>query len=196
MRTLNNALKVKPGLTFLLVIAIYTVPLKWLAGWMSAIVIHELSHILAIKAMGIKIKRIGFGISGAIIETEPMKRCQEMLSALAGPVIGFSPVFAGRYWPCLALCAFVQSVYNLLPIYPLDGGRALRCIACIAFGENKGRIIFRYVEVAMIFLILLCLLYCCCVFSLGIVPFIILVLVTVRLYQIKFPCKRRRKIVQ
>lgn len=50
---------------------------------------------------------------------------REVLCALAGPLGGFLLLFLLHSAPRIALCAFVQSVCNLIPVYPLDGGRAL-----------------------------------------------------------------------
>ena len=57
-----------------------------------------------------------------------MSRGAELLSALAGPAGGFMLFALHPVLPRLATAGLVQSVYNLLPVYPLDGGRIFRCI--------------------------------------------------------------------
>lgn len=57
-----------------------------------------------------------------------MAAWKEALCALAGPVGSFSVVLLAEYFPEAALFGLVQGLYNLLPVYPLDGGRILRCL--------------------------------------------------------------------
>lgn len=45
-----------------------------------------------------------------------------------GPIFGLLPVLLWEKCPRLAFCATLLSAWNMLPIYPLDGGRALRLL--------------------------------------------------------------------
>ena len=51
---------------------------------------------------------------------------RELLAVLAGPAGSLLLLSLYRVLPRVAVCAAVQGFYNLLPIEPLDGGRALR----------------------------------------------------------------------
>ena len=52
---------------------------------------------------------------------DPMGRGAELLCTLAGPVAGGLTVLLWRWYPELAVAGLVQTVFNLLPVPPLDG---------------------------------------------------------------------------
>ena len=108
--------------------ALFLVPIRWCAGVFLAALVHELSHIGAIYLLGERILDIRIGILGAIIETQPMKQGREVLCAAFGPLGSLIFAAAFSFFPEAALCALVQGLYNLLPLYPLDGGRILHCL--------------------------------------------------------------------
>jgi len=113
----------------------------------GAVLIHELGHALAMKAMGYRDARIYFvpGLGGAAVgEKHDASIHQEGVVLLAGPlpgiVLGFGLVLALRSLPegtsfeeplaMLAAVFIAINALNLLPALPLDGGRlAHRIIA-------------------------------------------------------------------
>lgn len=107
------------------------VPIQWLGAAMLAGTVHELGHLLLLWADGRKIWRIQIGAFGARIETEALEPWPEFCAALAGPAAGLMLCLGWRILPKTAVCALIQSVYNLLPIYPMDGGRARRSLGKI-----------------------------------------------------------------
>ena len=88
---------------------------------------HELGHLIMMKLLGVKVLAIHLGAAGAVIEAAFADYKREILCALAGPVFG---VILGlallRVMPQMALISFFLSAVNLLPLYPLDGGRILK----------------------------------------------------------------------
>ena len=100
-------------------------PLQWLLAALTAAAFHELGHYLAVRLLGGKVLDIRIGPGGAEMQTMPMSRGRALVCSLAGPAASLLLVTLCRVFPRLAFCALVQGVYNLLPVFPLDGGRAL-----------------------------------------------------------------------
>ncbi|MEX1123231.1 MAG: site-2 protease family protein [Balneolales bacterium] len=133
-----------------LVLSHYT-HVYWLMGIVSAlfltisIFIHELGHAFMARKLHLPLERIHLFLFGGMAELKhrPLKPIQELYIALAGPAasllfagISFlwlvsmpdmsSPVFlVGQYIMYMNL---LLGLFNLLPIFPLDGGRAVRAI--------------------------------------------------------------------
>jgi Zn-dependent protease/predicted transcriptional regulator len=113
-------------------------------GLFGSIVVHELSHSLVARRYNLPMKGITLFIFGGVAEMgeEPPNAKTEFLMAIAGPitsiVIGcaLSMLYAaGRTtWPVpvvavigyLAWINLVLAAFNLIPAFPLDGGRVLR----------------------------------------------------------------------
>lgn len=114
-------------------------------GLFFSIVFHEMSHSLVSRVFGLDIKGITLFIFGGIAEMqeEPENPKTEFYMAIAGPLssLFLAAVFYGAYragmqtlWPVqveavfkyLALINGILAGFNLVPAYPLDGGRVLR----------------------------------------------------------------------
>ena len=125
------------------------VPLEWLLSVVSAALFHELSHILAVVLLKGKIRRVHVGIAGCEIETQPMGDLASCLSILAGPLGSFLLLLFRKQCPLMAVCGFLQGVYNLLPVMPLDGGRILRCLLC-RFCPEKVELVMRVAKILVL----------------------------------------------
>lgn len=115
---------------------ILVLPLKWLLCAVLAAAVHELFHIGAVRLLGGRIRGIRIAPFGAVMAAEEISGYREALCALAGPVGSFLLVLLIRRFPVLGLCALVQGSFNLLPVYPMDGGRAVRCLLEAACPEH------------------------------------------------------------
>ncbi len=125
-------------------------------GLFASIVIHELSHALVAQRFGISIKGITLFIFGGVaeMEDEPPSAIAELLVAIAGPIA--SVVIAGvslvcfsvgqaAGWPqslvgVLWFLGFINTVlviFNLIPAFPLDGGRVFRSLLWSLRGDLK-----------------------------------------------------------
>ena len=143
MRTSLNGIRfsVTPGLYFFLALLILLVPLRWLVGVVISVGVHELCHILAIRSFGVPIYSVQIGANGAKIQAKDMPLWQELVCTLAGPMGGIVLLLLARWLPVTALCAGFHTLYNLLPVYPQDGGRALRCGTRLLLPERFAKLI-------------------------------------------------------
>ena len=113
-----------PGFYVVLAFCVLTLPLRWVIGWLIAAVVHELGHYVALRCCGYPITSVQVSTMGAKMVTCGLTPKTECICAIAGPLAGGVLVLLLQWFPVLAVCALVQTLFNLLPIYPLDGGRA------------------------------------------------------------------------
>ena len=139
----------------LLALLCLIVPLNWIGAMIFAALFHEICHALAVLSFGGKIYRIRIGLSGTIMEISRLCPWKELVCALAGPAGSMVLFSLVRLIPHSAVCALVQGLYNLLPVYPMDGGRVMRCILDIFVPDQKAEKIQRAVEWICCILILL-----------------------------------------
>ncbi len=127
--------------------------LWWLLGALISVLLfvsvllHELSHSLVSINMGLPVKKITLFIFGGVaqIESEPDEPMKELKIALAGPGMSIflsvlflltanilqwlkTPDFGVVLFSFLAYMNLMLAIFNLVPAYPLDGGRVLRAI--------------------------------------------------------------------
>ena len=133
---MGRAVEITPGACILWALLLLLLPLKLLLAAAAAAGVHELCHILAIRLTGGRLLGLTVGAGGMTLETLPMSAGRELACALAGPLGSFSLLLLGRWLPLTALWAFFQGCFNLLPLYPLDGGRAAGCILALTGRES------------------------------------------------------------
>ncbi len=126
------------GFCIFLAALVLLLPLKLILGWILAVAVHEGCHYAALRICRVPVLKIKFQGLGLQIETGEMTVLQELLCAAAGPLGGMSLLFVSRWMPYSAVCAFCLSMFNLLPIYSLDGGRVLSCVLRRWLGQKQG----------------------------------------------------------
>ena len=121
--------------------ALLILPLSFFMSFIMAALVHEIFHFFVLWLTGVNVNRISVGPFGAVMETEAMDPGREVLCAMAGPVGSFLLVLFYRFLPGIALCAFIQGCFNLLPIYPLDGGRGIKGVLELMKLRKSSRIL-------------------------------------------------------
>ena len=101
-------------------------PFGWVVSVLLAAAVHELGHCVAIWMAGGRIYSIQIGLFGAKIETGYLTDRDILFCALAGPAAGMLLCLFFRWIPTVAACGLIQTLFNLIPLHPFDGGRALR----------------------------------------------------------------------
>ena len=134
---MGRRIEVTAGFCILWAFLLLVLPLGMIFAAGAAAVFHELCHALAIRLSGGRITRLTIGAGGMVMETAPMTPGWEICCALAGPLGSFILVLLYPLFPLLAFCALVQGCFNLLPIFPLDGGRALRCTVTLVKNTSQ-----------------------------------------------------------
>jgi len=134
------------------------------AGLVLSVILHELGHAFAARAFRIPTRDITMYPFGGVasIERMPEKPYQELVIALAGPLVNviiagviylmlfmsgynleevlsgldaltISQTSASKYLSQLASLNVILAVFNLLPAFPMDGGRVLRALLAMRF---------------------------------------------------------------
>lgn len=130
------------------------------------VVLHELGHALTAKRFGIKTKQITLLPIGGVASLEkiPEKPAQELLVALAGPAVNvliafilllFIPIQsylgldveavdklvnapdAQTFLFFLFIANLMLVVFNMIPAFPMDGGRVFRALLSFQLGRVK-----------------------------------------------------------
>lgn len=141
-----------------------------------SLLLHELAHSVVARRLGVPVSRITLFLFGGVaeLESEPQSAGVELRVAVAGPIMSFCLSF-GFWWLAgladylqtpavfsgifsyLALINLVLAVFNLVPAFPLDGGRILRAYLWHRTGDvlgatetaSKSGYVFAYFLMAM-----------------------------------------------
>src|SRR5579864_5495472 len=128
----------------------WATPQYWILGiavsilFFASVVFHELGHSLIAMKYKIPVVSITLFIIGGLaqIAREPDSAKQEFNIAIAGPIasillgfgfLGVLPLLPheGLFWAAALLLSeanFILGIFNLIPGFPMDGGRILRAI--------------------------------------------------------------------
>jgi len=140
---------------------------SFIAALFGCVLLHELGHALMARKLGIKTSNITLLPIGGIarLEKMPEKPMQELLVALAGPAVnlaiaallfmwlgatrGFTSeelsLESGSVLQRLMTVNLALAAFNLLPAFPMDGGRVLRALLATFLGHRRATSAAAYV---------------------------------------------------
>lgn len=185
--------EVSPACVALLCAYFYFDPAQTFLPFLFAVTLHEAGHLLALRCMHAQLHKISFHLSGAIIHTQALSYQKELLAAAAGPAVNVlcSAVFL-HHDPRFALVNLLLLGYNLLPFYPMDGGRMLRALLHLLLPDGMAMVTERVIVVAGLLSLTAFSCYLTCIWHAGLWPVILCALLLLRVAGTVIPVGRRR----
>lgn len=125
--------KVDLKIFFILLLYILTQKIEIFTITFIFIILHEIGHIVSGLLLGLKIKKLELNIAGISLEFKNYgkeRKINNIIIDLAGPVINLLSAIIGIFVKS-EVVVYVNAmlfIINMLPIYPLDGGRILKNI--------------------------------------------------------------------
>jgi Zn-dependent protease len=114
---------------------------KFALGFVVLLFVHEMGHVIALRREGVQASAPLFiPFLGALVWAKSLggNALAEARVGLAGPILGTIGAAAclpvawltgADMWTALAFTGFLLNLFNLLPVTPLDGGRAMAALA-------------------------------------------------------------------
>ena len=116
--------------------------------------LHELGHLCAAVFAGGRVRCLRVTLTGCCMELDP--RCPlsyqgELFVILSGPAVNLLLAITAVHLPCQYrdICQLFSGIslilggVNLLPVYPLDGGRLLRLVLTAFFTPDRAAVLIR-----------------------------------------------------
>ncbi len=110
--------------------------------------LHEMCHILCLFTFGNSPLKINISFFGAgIVTYKEMDYIKELVFLLSGPAFNFLMCFVFQNHKTVFETNLILFFINSLPAFPLDGGRALKCVIEHFFDFEIGRNVFKIISV-------------------------------------------------
>lgn len=142
--------------SMLVSVAAYALIWGWqfAAGFVALLFIHEMGHYVQLRREGVKPSGMLFiPFLGAVVGARSLggSALAEARVGLAGPIVGSLAAAAciplylatgNELFQALAFTGFFLNLFNLLPVVPLDGGRAMAAMAPWMWFLGFGAVVF------------------------------------------------------
>ena len=177
----------------LLASMILLLPLRWVIGFYVAAAVHEVCHGAAMVALGGSISELSLRAGGIYMAGECEGAWKRIICSAAGPLGALVCLLFLKWFPEISVCALVQSMYNLLPLWPLDGGRILRMVL-EEICPYKVQRIERILRMNFAVLGFIAAVWCAVFFRMG--GLLLALGISVLVKSVKTPCKPGEKRIQ
>jgi len=145
-------LDLTPGAALALGLAVFLGDGRALAALGLAVAAHETGHLLMLRLCGKRLRRVSLTLFGPEIDYRGALLGREALLCIGGgPLLGLLYAAAalslpGALWQLSGALSLLLSLFNLLPVLPLDGGRLLSALR----GEDTARRVSRVLSPALL----------------------------------------------
>ena len=173
---------------FFLLIIVLTGNFNYFIAYFSLLIIHEFGHAITGIILGYKLIKIDFyPLGGVTILDLPINisLSKEILILIMGPIlqiIGY--LLLKNTFPYIRLYHYTLLIFNLLPLYPLDGGKIINILFNYKFNYLNSFKITYYISIVTIIILFI---YNIFFFNLNLLLMIILLLSKlIRIYKNKY----------
>ena len=146
------------------------IPLQWILALAVSVLVHEAGHFFALLLLKLPVHGISVYPLGIRIQTQPLSDKQDLICAAAGPLCGACLILFAKWFPGLAMVSLFHSLYNLLPVYPADGGRVLHSLARLLLPHRIAEWLAGVLQWIAVGLIILLGWYAAFILRLGLLP--------------------------
>ena len=185
---LSQQVEIAPAFLLFLCAYYYFDPAGSFFPFLLSVFLHELGHLFVLWLCKTPVHKLRFTLSGAVIQSAPQGYRQEIITAAAGPLMNLLlAVLLLHRIPEVALLNLGLFLYNLLPIYPLDGGRLLRAVLQLLLNQ-KAAIITEWLICLLCAAVLFALsCYLTCILYAGLWPILIFFFLFLRIGETILP---------
>ncbi len=127
--------------------------LPFAVGFVVLLLVHEMGHVFQLRREGIEASAPMFiPFLGAVVAAKSLgdNAAAEARVGLAGPILGSLGALiplaiwlltGEEFWQALAFVGFFLNLFNLLPVLPLDGGRAMAALSPWVWGVGYAMLV-------------------------------------------------------